>query len=115
MVLSGWLSIRLAVLVAVVGLFGVVCCRCLLFRCGFPLPLPFWGVLWGRLAVFCGGVVCLLVSCFLWQFGAFGGFAWWLPLLLACGGYTPSLFLASVWGGRITPLKFPKKFFRGWG
>lgn len=95
--------------------FGVVSCRCLLFRCGFGLPLPFWGVLLPFLAVFGGGVVCLLVRCFSWQFGAFNGFVWWLLCFRLVVGYPFPIF-GECMGGRITPSKFPKKFFPllGW-
>ena len=97
-------SVRLAVVVAVVGLFGVVCCRCLLFRCGFGLPLSFWGVLWGFLAVFGGGVVCLLVRCFSWLVVAFIGF--WLVsavLSVVVGQGYPLPILRSFANGRLPP------------
>ena len=103
-------SVRLAVVVAVVPSNCGFCCRCLLFRCGFGLPLPFWAVLLPFLAVFGGGVVSLLVRCFSWQFGAFNGFVWWLACFWLVVVY-PVPILESVWGVRITPSKFPKKFF----
>ena len=84
------------------------CCRCLLSRCRFGSPLPFWGVLLPFLAVFGGGVVCLLVRCFSWQFGAFVGFVRCSPLLLACGG-VPLPYFWRFLGVAITPSKFTEK------
>lgn len=92
---------------ACLGCFVAVACP---LRCGFPLPLPFWAVLWGVLAVFGGGAVSLLVRCFSWHFGTFGGFVWWLPFLWLVVGHPVPIF-GRVSGGRITPLKFPRKIF----
>ena len=110
-------SVRLAVVVAVVGLFGVFCVRCPHLCYLFPLPLPFWGVLLPFLAVFGGGAVCLLVRCFSWLVAVFVGFARWLPLLLACRpvrapgtGPPRPYFGASEWGSDY-PLKISEKKF----
>ena len=55
-------------------------------------------------------MVCLLVRWFSWLVAVFGGFARWLPLLLACGGVPHPYFWASEWGSDY-PLKISEKNF----